>query len=61
MVCNGSVWLEGWKSGKIKIGERVKKWVDRKYLVFLLCVWLMEWKSGEMKNFFVWLSRKVRE
>ena len=26
----GSVWLEEWKSGKIKNGERKEKWENRK-------------------------------
>ena len=30
----GSVWLEGWKSGRIKNGGRMEKWEDRKDFIF---------------------------
>ena len=30
----GSVWLGGWKSGRIENGERMKKWEDRKNFSF---------------------------
>ena len=31
---SGSVWLEGWKSGRIKNGGRMEKWEDRKDFIF---------------------------
>ena len=30
----GSVWLEGWKSKRIKYGQRMEKWKDRKNFNF---------------------------
>ena len=31
---SGSVWLEGWKSERIKNGGRMEKWEDRKDFIF---------------------------
>ena len=45
----GLVWLEGWKSGRIENGERMKKWEDRIiFILSLLFGW--KWKSGRMKK-----------
>ena len=41
--------VRGWKSRRIK-----------KFWFSLMRVWLEEWKNGRMKNFFVWLERKMR-
>ena len=45
----GLVWLEGWKSGKIENGERMKKWEDRIiFILSLLFGW--KWKSGRKEK-----------
>ena len=30
----GSIWLDGWKSGRIENGEGIENWEDRRDLVF---------------------------
>ena len=46
-----SVWLEKWKSEKMKNDRRMEKWEDRKYLVFpLVCLVerVEKWKGGKL-------------
>ena len=44
---SGSVWLEGWKSGRIENGRRIEK-----ILFSLIFVWLGVEKSRDEKNEF---------
>ena len=39
----------------------VRKWGDdEEILVSLIFVWMELWKSEGMRNFFIWLKRKIR-
>ena len=46
-----SVWLEQWKSGKMKNCERMEKWENGKYLVFsrvCLVGGMKKWEDGKL-------------
>ena len=55
-----TIWMGGWKSGKIKNGENLKKWEDKKDFSFFL-LYLVERveKWGDWK-FFCLIEKKKR-
>ena len=55
-----NVWMGGWKNGRIKNGENLKKWEDKKDFSFFLLYLVGRVEKWRDWNFFCLIEKKKR-